>query len=102
MRKTLGMIKLIPAAILGCLALTMPQAQAACGIDIAAAVRDGGARDFSALRSQVARSADGQIVDVSLCQEGSRLVYRVLVVPQVANAQAKLVVVDAQSGAVLN
>lgn len=96
------MTKSLPAAVLGCLLLLIAPAEAACGVDIAAAVRDGAARDFSALRGQVAQSADGQIVDVSLCQEGSRLVYRVLVVPQVANAQARLVVVDAQSGAVLN
>ena len=100
--KTDVMIKLLHAAALGCLVLMSPPAQAACGIDIAAAVRDGGAQDFSALRGQVAQSAAGQIVDVSLCEEGGQLVYRVLVVPQVANAQARLVRVDAQSGAVLN
>ncbi|MEM7567098.1 MAG: PepSY domain-containing protein [Pseudomonadota bacterium] len=96
------MNRLAAAALAGCLTLTtIPSAIAACGIDIATAVRSGGAQDFSNLRNQVSQNANGQIVDVSLCDEGSRLVYRVLVVPQVANAQAQLVRVDAKSGAVL-
>ena len=94
-------MKTVSAAFLG-LALFGSSAEAACGLDIATAVRDGEARDFSALRGEVTRNADGQIVDVSLCEEGGGLVYRVLVVPQVANAQAKLVIVDARSGALLN
>ncbi len=96
------MNRMSAVAIAGCLLLpSVPPAYAACGVDIATAVRSGGAQDFSNLRSQVSRTADGQIVDVSLCDEGARLVYRVLVVPRVANAQTQLLRVDAKSGAVL-
>lgn len=85
-----------------CALFAATPAQASCGVDIAAAVGAGEAREFGSLRGGLSRAVPGQVVEVSLCREGGGLVYRVLVVPQVADAQARLVKLDARSGAVLN
>lgn len=92
----------LAAALLGGLLITTTPATATCGIDISSAVSAGQAQSFGTLRGGVEGQVPGQIVDVTLCDEGGRLVYRVLVVPHVANAQSLLVRVDARSGAVLN
>lgn len=77
-------------------------AQVNCDLDLSAAIGSGQALDFASLRGPIEAAGSGRIIDVSLCEEAGLLVYQALVLPNGANAQARLIRVDAQSGRVLN